>query len=307
MSKQLEKQNTRRPLILAPQLPLAWTVSWLAIASVAHALGRPLATGDDVQESVLLLSAVVILANMYNLVILYQRPIVNQLRDNWAILAYALVLSCSTVLAWGQPRAILLPDKLAGWQSVFLLLNCGQAGLGIYLWQRWSWTTPAGDRDRLSLWLMPAALLVTAIIFPPVLAPFGGAARLVVLANAVALGVLLYCQWRNRDRLLTPVPARLSAGYQMILGCQLAAGLFCLVLGVPLLVWRWNGEPTGAVGACVAVSILVAELTTGVLAALQRYRLQYQYGLARKHQLRYRCLGALLLAAVLVSCCLLMI
>ena len=91
----------------------------------------------------------------------------------------------------------------------------------------------------------------------------------------------------------------------MILGCQLAAGLFCLVLGVPLLAWRWNGEPTGVVGACVAVSILVAEQTTGVLAALQRYRLQG--GLARKHQLRYRCLGALLLAAVLVSCCLLMI
>lgn len=96
------------------------------MTSVAHTLGRPLATGDDVQESVLLLSAVVILANIYNLVILYQRPTVNQLRDNWAILAYALVLSCSTVLAWGQPRAILLPDKLAGWQSVFLLLNCGQ-------------------------------------------------------------------------------------------------------------------------------------------------------------------------------------
>lgn len=301
----MRTKTTKRPLLLAPQLPLVWTVCWLVMATVGQALGYPLATGDDVQESVLLLSAAVIVANIYNLVILYQRPNGNRQRDNWLIIAYALVLICSTVLAWSQPRTILLPQALFGWPLVFLLLNAGQAGLGIYLWQRWTQSTLSGERDRLSLWLMPVAMLVTAVIFPAILEPAGSPRRFAVLVNAAALGALLYCQWRNRGRLLALVLARMNASYQLILGCQLAAVLFSLVLGVPLLAWRWNGGATDLVGACGAVSILVVELTTGILAALQRYRLQYQFGLAWDHRLRYRCCGALLLAGALVSYCLL--
>ena len=299
----LKKRIAKRPLIIAPQLPLAWTVCWLVMATMGRALGRPLATGSDVQESVLLLSAAVMVANIYNLVILYQRPDENHRQVDWLVISYALVLICSTVLAWGQPRLILLPQTLAGWPLVFLLLNASQAGLGIYFWQSWPRRKCYGEESCLPLWQVPVALGITALLLAALIQP-GGGRRAVVLTSGVGLVLLLACQWRNRDRLFAMVPARLSAGYQVLLGGQLAALLFSLGLGGSTLVQRWNGEPMNLIGACFTISVLVVELTAGGLAAMQRYHLQYQYGLARTHRLRYRCLGALLVAGLLIGYCL---
>lgn len=296
----MENKTTKQPLILAPQLPLVWTVCWLVMASVGQTLGRPLATGSDVQESVLLLSAAVLVANIYNLVLLYQRPNGGRQPSNWPVIAYALVLICSTVLAWGQPRAVLLPRTLAGWPLVFLLLNCGQAGLGIFLWQNWPRREHYGGQKVLSLVKMPLALTITTVVLPPALAQSGRGGRWAILASGLGLLGLLCSQWHDRQHLLARGPVQWSAGYQVMLGGQLAALLFSLVLGGRVLVQRWLGEPTDLVAGCFAISVLVVELTAGGLAALPRYQLQYQYGRARSHRLRYRCLGAFLLAGILV-------
>lgn len=90
---------------------------------------------NQLQDSVLLVSAVILVMNIYNLILIYQRAEKYRNLSPYAprALLLAIVLIISIVLAWGQPKVVLIPSYLNIWVMIFIVLNCLQALLGQFL------------------------------------------------------------------------------------------------------------------------------------------------------------------------------
>ena len=69
----MEQWLPRQPLILTPTIPLMWTVGWLCTMSAYIILGGEPPSPNQLQDSALLVSAVILVMNMYNLILIYQR------------------------------------------------------------------------------------------------------------------------------------------------------------------------------------------------------------------------------------------
>ena len=110
----MEQWLPRQPLILTPTIPLMWTVGWLCTMSAYIILGGEPPSPNQLQDSVLLVSAVILVMNMYNLILIYQRAEKYRNLSPYAprALLLAIVLIISIVLAWGQPKVVLIPKEL---------------------------------------------------------------------------------------------------------------------------------------------------------------------------------------------------
>ena len=108
----MEQWLPRQPLILTPTIPLMWTVGWLCTMSAYIILGGEPPSPNQLQDSVLLVSAVILVMNMYNLILIYQRAEKYRNLSPYAprALLLAIVLIISIVLAWGQPKVVLIPS-----------------------------------------------------------------------------------------------------------------------------------------------------------------------------------------------------
>lgn len=69
----MEQWLPRQPLILTPTIPLMWTVGWLCTMSAYIIVGGQPPSPNQLQDSVLLVSAVILVMNIYNLILIYQR------------------------------------------------------------------------------------------------------------------------------------------------------------------------------------------------------------------------------------------
>lgn len=290
--------------MLVPQLPLVWSVTWLSVMTVWQGLGRVPVKGTDVQESVLIILGVVLLANIYNLTFLcyrldftghHGRPILLVIVD-------ALVLISSTVLAWGQPRNVALPSQLNGWTSIFIILNGGQALLGVYFVTHYRRQQAVEDAARLSPWVMPTYLLLVGFLLPPFLS---SGKKVALILGLVAIISWQAYHWRNLARFFAAVPARQSGIYEMVLGVELAGTIMTLFFGFDTAVLRNSGGRLDLISYCLVICLLAAGVASGILAAMQRYHWRYEYGAARRHPLRFLYGGALLLSLCLILACLL--
>lgn len=271
------------------------------LTTARQKLGLPIARGAAAEESALILLGLVLLANIGNLVLLYQQqaPAHQRQRYNQLTIGYALVLALSTVLAWGQPRVVLAGQPI--WTILYLLLNGLQAALGIYFAQFY-WPDRHAGQALLPLWCAPLYLLVLALLLP-----------LLWLANLImtlaigagVIGGVVLLQWRCLSRICALVPARKSAVYEMLIGGELGAGFLGLLFTVDTLIRCLAGKRLDLISYCGAICLLIVGLAMAVLAAMQRYRLKYEYGAAHRHQLRYVAAGAGLLVVFLVLNCLL--
>lgn len=275
--------------------------------TVWQGLGRAPVKGPDVQESVLIILGMVLLANIYNLTFLCYRLDFTG-HHGWPIflvIADALVLISSTVLAWGQPRNVALPSQLNGWTGIFIILNGAQALLGVYFMTHYRRQQAIKGTGLLSPWVMPVYLLLVGFLLPSFLLLDGGGKKVALVIGVVAIIGWQVYHWRNLSRFFVAVPARQSGIYEVVLGIELAGTIMMLFFGLDTAVLRNGGGRLDLISYCLVTCLLVVGMASGVLAAMQRCHWRYEYGAARRHPLRFLYGGSLLLSLCLILSCLL--
>lgn len=238
-----------------------------------------------------MISAVILVANIYNLILIYQQTQGDsQQTIGYQVLAIvdALVLIVTTVLAWGQPGHVLLPAKMTWWPGIFLGLNTIQALLGGYFVT----VTRPQNTGKLSLFLGPIDLLIASLTVPACLTTRWW---LVALTMLIMVNIIQIAQIPS---LFVPTPANRSMTYRGLLGMNLASsfgGVLLTMLAIKCETLR--------------VSLPLCTLLTGlsdiVIAAMQRYNNDYRYGHAsKKHQQLLCAIGAIIfvLLILMVGC-----
>lgn len=102
----MQEKWPRQPLIIMPNLPLAWLAGYWVVVTMLRGCGltivRP--TGDQV-ELALMLAVVWIVASGANQLLIYQNaPLTAANRYKDLAMVNALALICTIVLAWGNQQ-----------------------------------------------------------------------------------------------------------------------------------------------------------------------------------------------------------
>ena len=217
----MEQWLPRQPLILTPTIPLMWTVGWLCTMSAYIIVGGHPPSPNQLQDSVLLVSAVILVMNIYNLILIYQRAEKYRNLSPYAprALLLAIVLIISIVLAWGQPKVVLIPSYLNIWVMIFIVLNCLQALLGQFfaLLER-----PQSRRRFASMYWPIVVLCAAGIVTPPSLELHNGWTLPFIIGDCILLIFFIARSWQEMPRILVKVPANNSIIYELLVGINLA-------------------------------------------------------------------------------------
>ncbi|QZN92889.1 hypothetical protein KZE55_09045 [Limosilactobacillus panis] len=282
---------SKPPLVLVPMISLAWAGGWMTITSAWQASGRILAPTQDLQESILLLSVPVLIANIYNLLLIYNQPAIVKQQGHYQALAIvnAVVMIAALVLAWGAPGQVLAPARLTVLGTVFLALTSIQALLGNYFAQVTRLTSPL----FIPLPLGSGALIVASYLLALVTANHGVWQRGLIIICLGALAILLIAVGKMIPRMWAPLVTRRSGTYQFLAGLVVTATLVAALAGTDSFVTYWAGGYQTLLILCLANSLVAATFGLAILAAMQRYQNDYRYGKAARHPYRYVLLGCL--------------
>lgn len=295
----MERWRPQRPMIIAPALPLMWTSSWLSGVTACRLLGTASPSPKQLESSVLMVSLVVLLANIYNLILICQR--IESFREAPGyvirVVLLALVMISSLVLAWGQPTTVLIANRLTWWVAIFLILNFIQALLGRYFV---AMTRPMPVNRLASTELPLVTLLVTGLVVSDSLLNLEKTSVLISLVQTILIVGLAIWQWRNLTGLLQTVDATKSVTYQMLVGINLSSSGLMLVLGINSFVLNLTGGILPLISYCFTISMIAFGLSGVVVAAMQRYDNDYRYGHVHGKPIRYLLLGMLLLVAIVL-------
>lgn len=282
----MEQWLSRQPLILTPTIPLMWTVGWLCTMSAYIILGGEPPSPNQLQDSVLLVSAVILVMNIYNLILIYQRVEKYRNLSTYAprALLLAIILIISIVLAWGQPKVVLIPSHLNIWVMIFIVLNCLQALLGQFfaLLER-----PQSLRRFASMYWPIVVLCVAGIVTPPSLELHNGWTLPFIISDCILLSFFIVRSWQEIPRILIKVQANNSIIYEMLVGINLATIISTVVSGVLFIVFDFNNTEISIVAACFALSPTINGISGLIIGAMQRYNNDYRYGHVKGHPQRY--------------------
>lgn len=295
----MEQWLPRQPLILTPTIPLMWTVGWLCTMSAYIILGGEPPSPNQLQDSVLLVSAVILVMNMYNLILIYQRAEKYRNLSPYAprALLLAIVLIISIVLAWGQPKVVLVPNHLNAWVAIFIILNFIQALLGEFfaLHER------PKTRRKLSSMYWPAIVLCgTGILIPLCLELRKNGYLPVFVSGGIFLACFTEGSWQEISRIQTKVPANNSIIYELLVGINLTTIFLTVLSGVLFIVFSFTNKKTNIILACLALSPGLNGISGLIVGAMQRYNNDYRYGHVNGHPQRYMYCGSLLVIILLV-------
>ncbi len=282
----MEQWLPRQPLILTPTIPLMWTVGWLCTMSAYVILGGQPPSPNQLQDSVLLVSAVILVMNIYNLILIYQRVEKYRNLSTYAprALLLAIILIISIVLAWGQPKVVLIPSYLNIWVMIFIVLNCLQALLG----QFFALLERPQSRRRFASMYWPIVVLCTAgIVTPPSLELHNGWTLPFIISDCILLSFFIVRSWQEIPRILIKVQANNSIIYEMLVGINLATIISTVVSGVLFIVFDFNNTEISIVVACFALSPTINGISGLIIGAMQRYNNDYRYGHVKGHPQRY--------------------
>ena len=282
----MEQWLPRQPLILTPTIPLMWTVGWLCTMSAYIILGGQPPSPNQLQDSVLLVSAVILVMNIYNLILIYQRLEKYRNLSTYAprALLLAIILIISIVLAWGQPKVVLIPSYLNIWVMIFIVLNCLQALLG----QFFALLERPQSRRRFASMYWPIVVLCTAgIVTPPSLELHNGWTLPFIISDCILLSFFIVRSWQEIPRILIKVQANNSIIYEMLVGINLATIISTVVSGVLFIVFDFNNTEISIVAACFALSPTINGISGLIIGAMQRYNNDYRYGHVKGHPQRY--------------------
>lgn len=283
----MQEKWPRQPLIIMPNLPLAWIAGYWVVVTMLRGCGLAVAhpTGDQV-ELALMLAVVWIVASAANQLLIYQNvPPAGARHYKELAMANALALICTIVLAWGKPAVILFPRQWSSLTALMLALTLLVAGLGDYF--------VAVTRVRggcLPLWLGSGALALVALAAPLL---FANDQRLGWLLAGVLVAVIQAGACWQLPRLLAPVPARRSGLYNLLVGFTLAALFASFLLGVTTLAQLWRWAVRSRLAICWGASWLAIAGGSLVIAACQRYQGDFRYGHAAGHENWFVAAGAL--------------
>ena len=235
----MEQWLPRQPLILTPTIPLMWTVGWLCTMSAYIIVGGQPPSPNQLQDSVLLVSAVILVMNIYNLILIYQRAEKYRNLSPYAprALLLAIVLIISIVLAWGQPKVVLIPSYLNIWVMIFIVLNCLQALLGQFfaLLER-----PQSRRRFASMYWPIVVLCAAGIVTPPSLELHNGWTLPFIIGDCILLIFFIARSWQEMPRILVKVPANNSIIYELLVGINLATIISTVMSGVLFIIFSYN-------------------------------------------------------------------
>lgn len=282
----MEQWLPRQPLILTPTIPLMWTVGWLCTMSAYVILGGQPPSPNQLQDSVLLVSAVILVMNIYNLILIYQRVEKYRNLSTYAprALLLAIILIISIVLAWGQPKVVLIPSYLNIWVMIFIVLNCLQALLG----QFFALLERPQSRRRFASMYWPIVVLCTAgIVTPPSLELHNGWTLPFIISDCILLSFFIVRSWQEIPRILIKVQANNSIIYEMLVGINLATIISTVVSGVLFIVFDFNNTEISIVVACFGLSPTINGISGLIIGAMQRYNNDYRYGHVKGHPQRY--------------------
>ncbi|WP_288658540.1 hypothetical protein [uncultured Limosilactobacillus sp.] len=283
----MQEKWPRQPLIIMPNLPLAWLAGYWVVVTMLRGGGltvvRP--TGDQV-ELALMVAVVWIVASGANQLLIYQNApltVANRYKD--LAMVNALALICTIVLAWGKPAVILFPRQLSSLTALMLALTLLVAGIGNYFV-----VVTRVRHGRLSLWLGSGALALSAVAAPLL---FASSDRLSWLLAAILVALIQASVCWQLPRLLAAVPARRSGLYNLLVGFVLAALFASFLLGVATIAQLWIWAVYSRLAICWGLSWLAIGSGTLVIAACQRYQSDFRYGHATGHENWFVAAGAL--------------
>lgn len=295
----MEQWLPRQPLIITPLVPLVWTVSWLCIVTARFMCGVQYPQPARLQDSVLLVSAVVLLANIYNLILICQRIDEYQKEKIYSqnALLLAIILIISIVLAWGQPKIVLIPNHLNIWVVIFVVLNTMQALLGQYFV---GLTRPRTRRRQSSLLLPVILFTLSGLVIVPCYFPDSQFHQVAVICGGLLLVAFAWSYWRNLPGLFSRVLARNSIIYQLMVGVNLITAVFVVILGINFLVLNWDSTSLPLLSYCFILSLISNGITGILISAMQRYNNDYRYGHTHGHYNRYIFCGMIIMVAFLI-------
>lgn len=283
----MQEKWPRQPLIIMPNLPLAWLAGYWVVVTMLRGCGltvvRP--TGDQV-ELALMMAVVWIVASGANQLLIYQNaPLTAANRYKDLAMVNALALICTIVLAWGKPAVILFPRQLSSLTALMLALTLLVAGIGNYFV-----VVTRVRHGRLSLWLGSGALALSAVAAPLL---FASSDRLSWLLAAILVALIQASVCWQLPRLFAAVPARRSGLYNLLVGFVLAALFASFLLGVATIAQLWIWAVYSRLAICWGLSWLAIGSGTLVIAACQRYQSDFRYGHATGHENWFVAAGAL--------------
>lgn len=293
-----------RPLIIGPLLPLMWMSCWLTYITIARGMAIRTVKPAELQESLLLISGVVVVINIYNLVLIYHETTLIKTIYFYSILAisFAVTIICSMVLAWSDPARILTPEHLSAWTVIFVLLTAIQGLMGNYfaLVTRQQVTI---ENPRSSLVLASTCLTLTSLIAVPALTD-GVACRrgwvvlllLFLIANTV-LGIV------NLNHLFKPLAVQQSVTYKLLVGINLSSFFISILTGLDTVTVRWISPHFALLAVCMLTALTVYGISTAVIAGMQRYDNDYRYGHVNGRERLWVVVGAILFMALLLIEC----
>lgn len=295
----MEQWLSRQPLILTPTIPLMWTVGWLCTMSAYIILGGEPPSPNQLQDSVLLVSAVILVMNIYNLILIYQRAEKYRNLSPYAprALLLAIILIISIVLAWGQPKVVLIPSYLNIWVMIFIVLNFLQALLGQFfaLLER-----PQSRRKFASMYWPIVVLCAAGIVTPPSLELHNGWTLPFIIGDCFLLIFFIARSWQEMPRILVKVQANNSIIYELLVGINLATIISTVMSGVLFIVFDFNNTKISIVVACFALSPTINGISGLIIGAMQRYNNDYRYGHVKGHPQRYIYCGIFLVIILLM-------
>lgn len=295
----MEQWLLRQPLILTPTIPLMWTVGWLCTMSAYIILGGQPPSPNQLQDSVLLISAVILVMNIYNLILVYQRTEKYRNLSTYAPRAFllAIILIISIVLAWGQPKVVLIPSYLNIWVMIFIVLNFLQALLG----QFFALLERSRSRRRLASMYWPIVVLYTAgIVISPSLEVHNGWTLPFIIGDCILLLFFIARSWQEIPRILIKVHANNSIIYELLVGINLATIISTVVSGVLFIIFNFSNTEISIVAAYFALSPVINGISGLIIGAMQRYNNDYRYGHVKGHPQRYIYCGIFLVIVFLI-------
>lgn len=293
-----------RPLIIGPLLPLMWMSCWLTYVTIAKGMAIKFVEPAELQESLLLISGVVVVINVYNLVLIYHETTLIKTIYFYSILAILLALTiiCSLVLAWSDPVRIMTPERLSGWVVIFALLTAIQGLLGNYF-ALVTRQQAAIENPRSSLVLASACLTLTSLIAVPALTDGVVCRRgwvvlllLFLIANTV-LGIV------NLNHLFKPLAVQQSVTYELLVGINLASFFISILTGLDTVTVRWISPHFDLLAVCMLTALTVYGISTAIIAGMQRYDNDYRYGHVNGRERLWVVVGAILFMALLLIEC----
>lgn len=297
------KQLTKwRPLIIEPNLTLMWGVGWLNLITIIQQLRGPIVVTNQLIEALIMLSALVLVVDLLNLILIYQQSpaIVKTPIYRGLSLLFAVIMICLLVLAWSNPGQVLLPNRVTSLNLLFLLLASVKAYLGDFF-ATTSRLLPFPPRRDNLLWWGTSMLFGQGLLIYPLTVLHTSLRWLPIILIVIGICVSIVVEWRSLPALMNDGDEQRSAVYQLLLGLNLASGIATIFFGLDTIAFRAFNTSVDLISFVFVLAWWLMGCSLVTLTAMHHYDNDYRYGHAPGYERLYLLLGAVIAATMMLT------